>query len=115
MAKKPGTSETDLARISNRLDKFRRRIDSLDAEIVRLLNERAACANEIGEVKDSVGMDTYQPSREKDVLVHVRNVNDGPLANDAITRVFERIIDESRRLERITSEAKKVQAEGSGE
>ena len=58
-------------------------------------------------------METYQPSREEDVLAHVRDVNAGPLANDAITRVFEQIIDESRRLERLTSE--KVRAESSGE
>ena len=58
-------------------------------------------------------METYQPTREEDVLAHVRGVNEGPLANDAITRVFERIIDESRRLERLTSE--KVEAESSRE
>ena len=102
----------DSANISNRLDEFRRRIDALDEKIVQLLNNRAACANEIGEVKDSVGMETYQPGREENVLAHVRDVNEGPLANDAITRVFERIIEESRRLERLTSE--KVRVERSG-
>lgn len=87
----------------------------LDAEIVRLLNERAACANEIGDVKASVGMETYQPNREKDVIEHVRNVNEGPLADDAVTRVFERIIDESRHLERLTSEEKKLRVVSSEE
>ena len=113
MDKNKEASGADSANISNRLDEFRRRIDALDEKIVQLLNNRAACANEIGEVKDSVGMETYQPTREEDVLAHVRGVNEGPLANDAITRVFERIIDESRRLERLTSE--KVRAKSSGE
>ena len=113
MDKNKEASGADSANISNRLDEFRRRIDALDEKIVQLLNNRAACANEIGEVKDSVGMETYQPGREENVLAHVRDVNEGPLANDAITRVFERIIDESRRLERLTSE--KVRVERSGE
>ena len=113
MDKNKEASGANSTNISSRLDEFRRRIDAFDEEIVRLLNNRAACANEIGEVKDSVGMETYQPSREEDVLAHVRDVTAGPLANDAITRVFEQIIDESRRLERLTSE--KVRAESSGE
>ncbi len=113
MDKNKEASGANSTNISSRLDEFRRRIDAFDEEIVRLLNNRADCANEIGEVKDAVGMETYQPSREEDVLAHVRDVNAGPLANDAITRVFEQIIDESRRLERLTSE--KVRAESSGE
>ena len=113
MDKNKDASGANSTSISSRLDEFRRRIDALDEEIVRLLNNRAACANEIGEVKQSVGMETYQPSREEDVLAHVRDVNEGPLADDAITRVFERIIDESRRLERLTSE--KGEAESSRE
>ena len=113
MDKNKEASGADSANISNRLDEVRRRIDALDEKIVQLLNNRAACANEIGEVKDSVGMETYQPGREENVLAHVRDVNEGPLANDAITRVFERIIDESRRLERLTSE--KVRVERSGD
>ena len=113
MDKNKDASGANSTSISSQLDEFRRRIDALDEEIVRLLNKRAACANEIGEVKDSVGMETYQPTREEDVLAHVRDVNAGPLANDAITRVFEQIIDESRRLERLTSE--KVRVERSGE
>lgn len=91
------------AEIAEQLRIHRRRIDQLDEEIVRLLNERASCANEIGALKEQVGVDTYQPSREEAVLAHVRGVNPGPLAADAVTRVFERIIDESRSLERHTS------------
>ena len=83
-----------------KLEEFRRRIDQLDAELVRLLIAREAAATEIGRLKDDVGIDTYQPTREQEVLARVRSVNTGPLDPDAITRLFERIIDESRRLER---------------
>ncbi len=77
-------------------------MDDLDARLVALLNERANCANEIGRLKHTMGMEVYQPDREIEVLKHVRSVNGGPLDGDAITRLFERIIDEARRLERST-------------
>ena len=49
-------------------------------------------------------MEIYQPAREEAVLRHVRSVNPGPLDGDAMARLFERIIDEARRLERAMAE-----------
>lgn len=86
-----------------RMRALRDRIDALDEQLVVLLNERAACALEIGEIKRTLGMAIYQPGREKDVLDHVRRVNAGPLDGEAVMRLFERIIDEARRLERVTA------------
>ena len=83
------------------LQDLRRKIDALDEAIVRLLNARAACALEIGRCKKQVGLAIYQPSRETEVLGHVQSINPGPLDDGAIRRLFERIIDEARRLERI--------------
>ena len=88
-----------------RMRVLRERIDALDEQIVTLLNARASCALEIGEIKRDVGMAIYQPGREKDVLDHVRRVNPGPLDGDAVTRLFERIIDEARRLERVVQQS----------
>ena len=83
------------------LDDLRRDIDRVDEVLVRLLNERARCACEIGRLKKEQGIDVYQPDREKAVLDHVRNVAaEGPLGPEAIARLFERIIDEARTLER---------------
>src|SRR5436853_3914978 len=83
------------------LDDLRRDIDRVDEVLVRLLNERARCVCEIGRLKKEQGVEIYQPDREKDVLRHVREVAvEGPLGPDAIGRLFERIIDEARRLER---------------
>jgi chorismate mutase-like protein len=83
------------------LDEIRRDIDRVDEVLVRLLNERARCVCEIGRLKKESGVEIYQPDREKDVLNHVRAVaSEGPLGPDAIARLFERIIDEARRLER---------------
>lgn len=83
------------------LDDLRKDIDRVDEVLVRLLNERARCVCEIGRLKKETGMAIYQPDREKQVLAHVRAIaTEGPLGPDAIARLFERIIDEARRLER---------------
>jgi chorismate mutase-like protein len=83
------------------LDDLRKDIDRVDEVLVRLLNERARCVCEIGRLKKELNIEIYQPDREKQVLHHVRTVaSEGPLGPDAIARLFERIIDEARRLER---------------
>jgi chorismate mutase len=79
-------------------------IDRVDADLVRLLSQRAGHALAIGTLKKQLDMEIYQPSREEAVLRHVRSVNPGPLDGDAIARLFERIIDEARRLERVMAE-----------
>jgi chorismate mutase-like protein len=83
------------------LDDLRDDIDRVDEVLVRLLNERARVACEIGKLKKAQGIELYQPEREKQVLAHVRGIaTEGPLGPDAIARLFERIIDEARTLER---------------
>jgi chorismate mutase len=83
-----------------RVDDLRRRIDDLDELLVRLLSARAACALQIGREKKLLGLEIYQPSREAEVLAHVQRINPGPLNDASIKRLFERVIDEARRLER---------------
>jgi chorismate mutase-like protein len=93
------------------LDDLRKNIDRVDEVLVRLLNERARCACEIGRLKKDLGVEIYQPDREKQVLDHVRGVAaEGPLGPDAIARLFERIIDEARRLERRVAQEENVEA-----
>ena len=82
------------------LDDLRRDIDRVDEVLVRLLNERARCACEIGRLKKEQGIDVYQPDREKQVLDAAVRVNPGPLPDAAIRRLFERILDEARSVER---------------
>ena len=100
MADRPGVSG-DTAAPREQIDALRRRIDDLDERLVQLLNDRAGCALEIGRIKQALGMEIYQPDREREVLRHVRELNGGPLDAQAIVRLFERIIDEARRLERM--------------
>ena len=91
---------SELEAVKREIGKIRDRMNELDARLVGLLNERAGCAQEIGRLKETVGLEVYQPQREREVLEHVRSESAGPLDGDAITRLFERIIDEARRLER---------------
>jgi len=84
-----------------RIDELRQQIDDLDTRLVELLSKRAACALAIGHEKKLIGLEVYQPSREADVLSHVQRINPGPLNNEAMKRLFERISDEARRLERV--------------
>ena len=89
------------------IDEWRRRIDAIDEQLMRLLNSRSACAVEIGKVKRSLGLPVYSPEREAWILERVMRENPGPLDPTAVRRVFERIIDESRRLERLAVDQEK--------
>lgn len=82
------------------LSDWRRRIDEIDRKLVELLNERSRCALEVGKIKQAEKMPLYQPEREKEVLENAENANPGPLTDAAIRRLFERIIDEARAIER---------------
>ena len=80
------------------LDKRRSQIDRLDAEIVRLLNRRAKIACELGVIKVASGLPAYDARREQQVLARIRKHNRGPLDAESITRIFRRVILETRRI-----------------
>ena len=85
------------------LHRLREAIDRVDEVLVRLLNQRVRYAIEIGEIKKELGLPIYVPEREKEVLANVERWSDGPLDPVTVRRLFERIIDEARRVERETS------------
>jgi chorismate mutase len=87
------------------IDDFRREIDQIDSELLKIFNRRASLALQIGEIKKDIGLPVYDPAREKKIFQRMLDENRGPLDDQAIVRLFERVIDESRRLERVrTSE-----------
>ena len=88
----------------NDLDGWRKRIDEIDQELVKLLNERSQCAVEIGHIKKQLNQPAWQPQREAEILRNVVKSNHGPLDDAAMRRLFERIIDEARALERHSME-----------
>lgn len=83
------------------IDEIRNEIDRLDDQLLNLFNQRASLALKIGELKKEVGLPVYDAEREKKIFQRMKVENPGPLDNQAIVRLFERVIDESRRLERI--------------
>ena len=94
-----GSKQRERPSPQERIEELRQRIDKIDGQLVGLLNDRARSAVEIGSLKHGLRIQVYQPDREKDVLRQVRSVSKGPLTDEAMTRLFERIIDEVRRLE----------------
>jgi chorismate mutase len=86
------------------IDKWRARINEIDRKLVELLNERASAAIEIGKIKRDLRMNIYDPDREREVVVNAQRDNHGPLDEDGLRRLFERVIDECRRIEREASE-----------
>jgi len=83
------------------LRKCRDRIDDLDRRILALLNERTRVVEEIGRVKHDLDLPIYEPKREDEVFANVTGNNQGPLTPDGVKRVFERIIDEMRNVQRL--------------
>ncbi len=90
------------------LGELRRQIDAVDRKLVELLNERARLVEAIGKLKKRLGMEIYTPEREKEILALAASANGGPFSGAAILRLFERILDESRSLERKTAEGGKT-------
>jgi len=82
------------------IEDWRRKIDEIDRQLVHLLNERSKCAIEIGRIKHDLNMRVYDPEREREILRRIKDTNDGPLDDEGLQRLFERVIDECRRIER---------------
>ena len=83
-----------------RLDEYRILIDDVDRRIVALLNERTQVVENIGRVKREAQLPIYEPKREDQVFANITGANLGPLTPDAVRRIFERIIDEMRGIQR---------------
>lgn len=87
------------------LQEYRRRIEELDANIVRLLNERASLSLEIGRAKREEGREVYDPAREATVLRRLEEINDGILSETALKGIFREILSASRFLQTPTTVA----------
>jgi chorismate mutase len=79
---------------------WRRKIDELDRQIVLLISERAAAAQEIGRLKRSTSLPVYEPNRERVIFENVRSHNPGPLPDSELVHIYERVIDVMRALQK---------------
>jgi chorismate mutase len=82
------------------LGRCRERIDEIDRRLVELLNERTSIVEEIGRVKREAQLAIYEPKRESQVFDNITSHNRGPLSANGVKRIFERIIDEMRRVQK---------------
>jgi len=88
-----------------KLEEYRVAIDDLDRRIVELLNERTRVVEDIGRVKRSAELPIYEPRREDQVYENISLASaDGPLTKEAVRRIYERIIDEMRMVQRVRME-----------
>jgi len=84
--------------MSDSLKKFRSEIDAIDAQVLKLVNERAKLAREIGHVKEDGVI--YRPEREAQVLRTMQEANEGPLASEAVSNIFRAVMSNCRALEK---------------
>jgi chorismate mutase/prephenate dehydratase len=83
------------------LKSLRAHIDKLDLQILKLANERASLASEIGKIKNDQGAEVFSPAREEEVLLNVLEANKGPLDEATIRAVFREIMSGSRALQKV--------------
>ena len=85
--------------VNEELLPLRNKIDGLDSELVRLLNERAEVAKAIGEIKAKAGLPVYRPEREAEVLKKICGKNEGPLPNESLVAIWREVMCACRGLE----------------
>lgn len=83
----------------SKLEELRKSTDEIDKKIVKLLNKRFYYSILIGKLKRRTGLKAYSPEREKDINNNIKTVNQGPVDNSTMIRIYERIVDESRSLQ----------------
>ena len=84
----------------HKLAELRKEIDSIDSRLLKLFNERAHSAIEIGIIKSDENQEIYDPDREREIITKMLEQNEGPLDEKAVIGLFQRLIDESRRVEK---------------
>ena len=82
------------------IDEWRKKIDEIDRKLVELISQRAHAAHAIGRLKRDLGMPIYEPDRERAVFENARLANKGPLADRDLQRIYERIMDVMRQIQR---------------
>ncbi len=82
------------------LEELRKKIDELDHQLVKLLNERARVVVEIGKLKSKTDKPVYSPDREKDVFARISGANEGPLPDRCLTAIWRELMSGSFVLER---------------
>ncbi len=83
----------------SRIEELRRRVDEVDLELIRILNERARIVQEIVSIKGEAGKPLFDPRREEEILRRVAEQNEGPIYDTSMREIFELILHRIRDLE----------------
>ena len=83
----------------NTIEDWRVKIDAIDRQILELLSDRARCVLGVGKIKGQKNMTVFDPKREQQIIESILSNNKGPLDNSGLQRIFERVIEECRRIE----------------
>ena len=87
------------AEMQERVRELRERVDEVDRELIRALNERARIVQEIMALKAEAGAPVYDPRREEEILQRVVDLNTGPIYDSSMRDIFELIVHRIRDLE----------------
>ena len=82
------------------IEDWRKKIDEVDRRLVELISERARAVVEIGKLKRNTSMPIYEPDRERVVFENVQAANHGPLPGRDLERIYERIIEVMRNVQK---------------
>lgn len=82
------------------LDQLRQRVDNLNVQLLKLISERASLVQEIGRVKESQGVNRYNPEREREMLDHILEHNEGPFENSTVQHIFKQIFKAGLELQK---------------
>jgi chorismate mutase/prephenate dehydratase len=105
MARKSDSEQAIPAKTLAQLKSLRNHIDKLDLQTLKLINERASLAAEIGRIKNDHGAEVFSPGREEEVLKNVIAANKGPLDETTVRAIFREIMSGSRALQKIVKVA----------
>ncbi len=94
---------------------WRQKIDEIDRKLVELLSQRAQAAHEIGKLKRDAALPIYEPDRERTVFAHATEINKGPLTDKDLLRIYERIMDVMRQIQREEIAPQKVGSDQSSQ
>lgn len=94
---------------------WRKRIDELDRKLVRMLNQRARAARNIGRLKRDTNMPIYEPRRERIIIQNIAKANRGPFPQTELRQIFKRIIAVMRRLQKTEMQSKHKKSAARGQ
>jgi chorismate mutase/prephenate dehydratase len=98
-------SEPSPAKIAAQIKSLRNQIDKLDLQILKMVNERASLAAQIGQIKNDQGAEVFSPAREEEVFKNVLQGNKGPLDEATVRAVYREIMSGARALQKVVKVA----------